>query len=169
MARIMLQLPAVAQEWRTGTQRHSPAPVYHGLTRSCSLSLDSNGHLNSAAPVCVRQGFDVGHVGCDTVGHSEWLSLSLIPRCREKNHILITTDCPWLCVKAFPPVTGPVRRVEGCVKYQSERAAGWTAAQRDRGSGPAVDLISPMGLPVGKACLIWYTCATSCLSCCLAL
>ncbi len=31
---------------------------------------------------------------------------------------------------------------------------GWAAAQRDRGSGPAVDLISPMGLPAGKACLI---------------
>lgn len=74
-----------------------------------------------------------------------------------------------LCVKAFPPVTRAVRWVEGCVKYQCERSAGWAAAQRDRGSGPAVDLISPMGLPAGKACLIWYTCATSCLSCCLAL
>lgn len=59
-----------------------------------------------------------------------------------------------LCVKAYPPVTGDVRRAEGCVKYQSERAAGWAAAQRDRERGPAVDLISPMGLPAGKACLI---------------
>lgn len=37
------------------------------------------------------------------------------------------------------------------------------------GSGTAVDLISPMGLHAGKGCLIWYTCATSCLSHCLAL
>lgn len=59
-----------------------------------------------------------------------------------------------LCVKAYPPVTGAVRRAEGCVKYQSERAAGWAAAQRDRGRGPAVDLISPMGPPAGKAFLI---------------
>lgn len=59
-----------------------------------------------------------------------------------------------LCVKAFPPVTGAARRAEGCVKYQSERAEGWAAAQRDGGSRPAVDLISPMGLLAGKACLI---------------
>lgn len=59
-----------------------------------------------------------------------------------------------LCVKAFPPVTGAVRRAEECVKYQSERVGGWAAAQRDRGSGPAVDVISPMGLQAGKACLI---------------
>lgn len=39
------------------------------------------------------------------------------------------------------------------MKYQSEMARGWAAAQRDRGSGPAVDLISPMVLPAGKACL----------------
>ena len=56
-----------------------------------------------------------------------------------------------LCVKAFPPVTGAPRRVEGCVKYQSKKTEGWAAAQRDRRSGQAVDLISPIGLLAGKA------------------
>lgn len=74
----------------------------------------------------------------------------------------------WLRLNAFPPVTGAVRRVEGCAKYQSERAAGRAAAPSDRVSGPAVDLISPIGLLPGKVCLISYTCATSCLSHCLA-
>lgn len=37
------------------------------------------------------------------------------------------------------------------MKYQSERAAGWAAVQRDRGSGPAVDLISPMRCLLGRA------------------
>lgn len=73
-----------------------------------------------------------------------------------------------LCVKAFPPVTGTVRREKGCVKYQSEKAGGWAAAQRYRETGPAVHLISPMGPLPGKAWLIRYTCATSCLSHCLA-
>lgn len=173
----MLLLPAVAQGWRAGTQRHSPAPLYHALTWTYLLSRHSNVHLNSPAPVCVHRGFDVGHVGsafphlsCDLEGPTEWLPLSAVPLCGKKHtYSLQQTLLLLLCVKAFPPVTGAVRRAERCVKYQPERTAGWAAAQKDRGSRPAVDLISPMGLPAGKSCLIWYTCATSCLSRCLAL
>lgn len=70
-----------------------------------------------------------------------------------ETHLLITTGS--LVVPPFEYIpTCAVRRVEGCVKYQSERTAGWAAAQSDGGSGPAVDLISPMGLHAGKGCLI---------------
>lgn len=55
------------------------------------------------------------------------------------------------------------------MKYQSEKTGGWAAALRFRKSGPAVHVISPMGLLACKAWLIRYTCATSCLSHCPAL
>lgn len=87
--------------------------------------------------------------GCPK-GHAEWLPLSVVPPGGRKTHILTHTLqralLLLLCVKAFPPVTGAVGRVERCVKYQSEMAGGWAAAHTDGGSGPAVDLISPMGL-----------------------
>lgn len=41
----------------------------------------------------------------------------------------------WLCVKAFPPVTGPVRRVEGCVKCQCERVEAGQQLREAEGTG----------------------------------
>lgn len=122
-----------------------------------------NVHLNSPAPVCVYQGFDVGHDGSppprlrpDLEGLLCGGMLNGFPCLRflhggKNTHPLQQALLLPVCVKAFPPVTGTVRRAEGCVKYQSGRAGGWAAARRDRGSRPAVDLISPMGLPAGES------------------
>lgn len=144
----------------------SGVTCWHSATFSSSslpwINTHSNVHLNSPSPVCVRHGFDdVGHVRSAPphLSHDPKGTLNSFPclpiLCGGKNtHTHYNRLLLLLCVKAFPPVTRAVRWVEGCVKYQCERSAGWAAAQRDRGSGPAVDLISPMGLPAGKACLI---------------
>lgn len=72
-------------------------------------------HLNSLTSVCVRRGFDTGHVGSaaphfmsDPEGPTEWLPLSAISLW-GKTHVLITTGslvvalcegiptCDWGC------------------------------------------------------------------------
>lgn len=175
MATTMRQLPAVA---RTDTRRHSPAPRCRRLTRSCTLSSRSNIHLNCAAPVWVRQGFEVGHVGKG--GGVVWPGGGALNgfHCLwflaggEKKH---THTHTWslqqavvaLC-EGIPTCDRACETGGGMCEMSVREGGGGAAAQRGWGNGPAVQLISPMGPPAGKACLIWYTCATSCLSRCLA-
>lgn len=70
----------------------------------------------------------------------------------EKTHIVITTGSLVVALcEGIPTCDWGCETGGGMCEIS---VGGWAAAQRDRGSGPAVDLISPMGLPAGKACLI---------------
>lgn len=91
MASITLLLPAVIQGWRAGTQWHSPAPSYHGETPSLPSPQQTRPPEPSCS-VCLRQGFDVGHVRSGPLRIS-WLThggtLNGFPclwfLCREEN------------------------------------------------------------------------------------
>lgn len=99
---------------------------------------------------------------------AEWLPLSAVPPWEENTHAhynRLSCCCSvWRHSHLWLGLWDGRRDVWN-ISLKSWRLA---AAQWIRESRPAVHLISPMGLLAGKAWLIWDTCATSCLSHCLA-
>ena len=146
MASIMQLLPAVAQGWRAGTQWHSPAPLYHGWTRRCSHSPRSNVHLNSPAPVRVRQGLWCGPCRVSPSTSLPWpggAALNGFPCLRflcggKKTHILITTGSLVVALREGIPTCDWGRETGGGMceisVWEGCRLGSGSERQRERAS-----------------------------------
>lgn len=168
MACIVLLLPAIRSgvtSWHSATFPSSPPSWINTkslafLTWKRSPELSHTGLRPSGRRALMSAVYE--SVPFASQPWPDWGTLNSFPCLRGRKHIysLQRGLLLWLCLNAFPPVSGAVRRAGGKCEISVWEGC-WPGG---RVSGPAVDLLLPIGLLPGKVCLISYTCATSCLS-----